>query len=81
MAAATLGRNPELFINGIVKVPVVAVLATALPDREPIKPLATTATFAAPPGLFRKIRRAKEITKAVAPVTSKRVPNRTNRNT
>ena len=44
--------KPELLISGIVNVPVVAVFATALPDKEPINPLEITATFAGPPGLL-----------------------------
>ena len=35
----------------MVKVPVLAVFATALPDSEPIRPLPNTATLAGPPGL------------------------------
>ncbi len=49
--AAMCGAKPELRIMGMVKVPVVAVLATALPESEPIKPLLSTATLAGPPVL------------------------------
>ena len=61
MPPATVGLNPELRIIGIVKVPVVAVLATALPESEPIAPLLTTATLAGPPTLERNRRLAKLI--------------------
>ncbi len=60
--AADSESNPELFINGIVNVPVVAVLATALPESEPINPLLTTATFAGPPELFLNKFRASFMT-------------------
>ena len=48
-----------LRINGIVNVPVVAVLATAEPDSDPIIPLPITATFAGLPVLDPNIRLAK----------------------
>ena len=48
-APANSGRMPDFFMIGIVKVPVAAVLATALPDTVPISALATTATLAGPP--------------------------------
>ena len=60
--AAVSESNPELFISGIVNVPVVAVLATALPESEPISPLLKTATLAGPPELFLNIRLAKLMT-------------------
>ena len=41
-------------MRGIVKVPVVAVLATALPESDPINPLATTETFPGAPLLARE---------------------------
>ena len=47
--AAMVGLNPALCIIGIVKVPVVAVFATALPESEPIRPLPRTETLAGPP--------------------------------
>ena len=50
MPAAVVARNPALRIIGMVNDPVVAVLATALPDSDPIRPLASTATLAGPPG-------------------------------
>ena len=44
--AAVTGWKPALRIIGMVNVPVVAVLATALPESDPISPLLSTATFA-----------------------------------
>ena len=58
MPAAISRLKPALRIIGIVNVPVVAVLATALPESEPIRPLESTATFAGPPTLLRNSRRA-----------------------
>ena len=59
---AVSASNPDDFINGIVNVPVAAVLATALPDNEPIRPLLSTAILAGPPVLLRNNRLAKLIT-------------------
>ena len=56
---AIAGLKPTLRINGIVNVPVVAVFATAEPDRDPIMPLPITATFAGLPVLVPNIRLAK----------------------
>ena len=57
-------------ISGIVKVPVVAALATALPESDPIRPLASTATFAGPPARVPKSRWATPITQPVAPANA-----------
>src|SRR5699024_11067958 len=51
-APACLGLKPTFFIKGIVKVPVVATLATGDPDNIPINPLETTAVLAGPPLYF-----------------------------
>jgi hypothetical protein len=48
-APAKWAGKPALFIRGMVIVPVVVVLATELPDIEPIIVLATTAALAGPP--------------------------------
>ncbi len=74
-------RKPALRIIGMVKVPVVAVLATALPDSEPIRPLLSTATLAGPPALPRNSRREASRMKRVAPVASSRAPKTRNRKT
>ena len=55
---AIAGLNPVRCIKGMVNVPVVAVFATAEPESEPIMPLLSTATFAGPPALVPKMRRA-----------------------
>ncbi len=73
--------NPLLCIIGMVKVPVVAVLATALPESEPIMPLDSTETLAGPPGVPPKTRRAKSMMNCVAPVCRRNAPNTTNRKT
>ena len=67
MPAATAGEKPMPRMSGIVNVPVVAALATALPESEPIRPLASTATFAGPPARRPKSRSARAITHPVAP--------------
>ena len=79
--AAVTGWKPALRIIGIVKVPVVAVFATALPDSDPISPLLSTATLAGPPGLLPNTRWAKSTMKRVAPVASRNSPKITNRKT
>ena len=79
--AAVTGGNPALRIIGIVNVPVVAVFATALPESDPIRPLASTATLAGPPELRPKIRSAKSTMNRVAPVASRNAPKITNRKT
>ena len=78
---ATVGRKPVERINGMVNVPVVAVLATALPERDPIIPEEITATLAGPPVLLRKMRRAVFKIYPVAPVSSSTVPKSTKRKT
>ena len=81
MPAAVVARKPALRIIGMVKVPVVAVLATALPDSEPIRPLLSTATLAGPPGLRPKTAWAKSMMKRVAPLAERKAPKMTNRKT
>ena len=81
MAAAIRGRNPEPFIIGIVSAPVVATFATALPDSEPIKALATDAVLAGPPRLRLEMRPASPIKSFPPPLASRIAPNRTNRYT
>ncbi len=49
MAPATWGRKPAFFMSGMVKAPVDTVLAMALPDTEPNRAEAMTATLAGPP--------------------------------
>ncbi len=49
MAPATCGLKPARFIKGMVKAPVETVLAIALPETDPKKADAMTATLAGPP--------------------------------
>ena len=86
LAAATTppamdGLNPEFLMRGIVKVPVVTVLATALPESEPIRPLATTAIFPGAPLLREKTRPAISRINPVTPVSSRSAPKTTKRKT
>ena len=48
--AASSGGNPDFFIAGIVITPVAITLPGPEPDKAPIKLLATTDTYPAPPG-------------------------------
>ena len=65
----------------MVKVPVVTALATALPERDPINPLPSTATLAGPPGVPPNTLWAKSIMNWVAPDISRKAPKMTNRKT
>ena len=81
MPAAVVALNPALRIIGMVNDPVVAVFATALPDSDPIRPLASTATLAGPPGLRPKTACAKSMMNRVAPLAERKAPKMTNRKT
>src|SRR3546814_18878519 len=48
-APAKRAEKPVRFMSGMVRTPVLATLATALPLIIPNRPLATTATLAGPP--------------------------------
>jgi hypothetical protein len=61
MAAANCGWKPTLFMMGMVRLPVVTTFATALPEREPIKALATAAVLAGPPWVRPAIFDARAI--------------------
>ena len=78
---AMCGWKPALRIIGIVNVPVVTALATALPESDPINPLPATETMAGPPVNRPKIRCAKSMMNFVAPLISKNAPKTTNKNT
>ena len=78
---AICGLNPTFRIIGMVNVPVVTALATALPESDPISPLPRTDTFAGPPGLPPKTRSEKSMMNCVAPDISRNAPNTTNRKT
>ena len=81
MAAAKCGRKPARRMSGMVKVPVVTTFATALPEREPMKALATAAVFAGPPLVFPATRSARLMRSRPPPATSRTDPKSTNRKT
>ena len=81
IAPAKNGRKPARFMSGIVNVPVVTTLATALPDNEPMKALATAAVLAGPPRVFPAIRLAMAMSNAPPPAVSSTAPKRTKRYT
>ncbi|MBA7564735.1 hypothetical protein ES708_06402 [subsurface metagenome] len=78
-APAKTGLYPILFIKGIVKLPVVTVLAVELPDTVPIIPLETTAAFAGPPLVYPVRAVAKSIKNLPAPVLFNIAPNKIKR--
>ena len=67
-------------IIGIVKVPVVTVLAIDEPDIKPVIPDPRIAALAGPPRIFPTIAKAKSKKYLPPPAVSRRAPNRTNRN-
>ncbi len=79
MAPAKKGRNPARRISGMVNVPVVTTLATALPDSEPMNALATAAVLAGPPLVRPATRSASAIRSAPPPAMSSTAPKKTNR--
>ena len=79
IAAAKWARNPERFIMGIVRLPVVTTLATALPDNDPMIALATVAVFAGPPLVLPATFPARAISSSPPPAASSTDPNNTNR--
>ncbi len=81
MPPASSGLNPTFFMRGIVSVPMVAVLATPLPEIMPMKALATTDTLAGPPRVWPTRDMASFMRNSPAPVRSKMAPNRTKANT
>ena len=76
-APATAGRYPPRRMSGILIVPVVRTLATAVPDIIPIKLLPTTAAFAGPPLEFLVMDTAISIRTPLAPVFSSSAPRTT----
>lgn len=81
MAPAKCGLKPARRMSGIVNVPVVTTLATALPDREPMNALATAAVLAGPPRVRPATRSARPMRSAPPPATSSTAPNSTNKYT
>ena len=66
---------------GMVKEPVVTVLAIALPDIDPMAAEANTDAFAGPPRYLPAAAKDKSIKNWPAPVTYKKAPNKTKLNT
>ena len=79
MAPATWGRKPAFFIMGMVKLPVDTVLAMALPEMEPKRPLAITDTLAGPPIRWPTAASGKSMKKRCAPLASRNAPKMTKR--
>src|SRR5699024_8640441 len=79
--AASPPRYPLCSIRGTVIAPVVATLAGALPLTTPIIPLASTATFAAPPGDRPAIVSATSLINRLNPLIFKKAPNNMNKKT
>ena len=78
-APATWDSNPILFMSGMVNVPVVTVLATALPEMVPIIPLTPMDIFAGPPLIFPKSAVAISMKNCVPPQALKKAPKAINR--
>ena len=78
-APALTGGKPVFFIIGIVKVPVVTVLATDDPEIIPVRPDASIAAFAGPPLIFPTSAKAKFKKYFPPPAASKIDPNNTNK--
>ena len=79
IAPAKNGLKPERRMRGIVNVPVVTTLATALPERDPMKALETAAVLAGPPRVRPATRFARAISRAPPPATSRNAPKSTKR--
>ena len=78
-APAFSRENPIRFINGIVNVPVVTVLAMEDPDIIPVIMEDKTAALAGPPRSAPKSAIATLMNQFPPPAFSSRAPNRTNR--
>ncbi len=72
--AAKWAGYPVRFIRGIVKEPVVTVLATELPEIIPKNVLETTAALAGPPLVHPVRAKAMSVKNSPAPVLRSRVP-------
>ena len=81
MAPATWGLKPARFMSGMVKVPVLTVLAMALPEMEPKSADATTDTLAGPPVLRPAKASGRSMKKRLAPDLRRNAPKKMNRMT
>ena len=66
-------------MSGMVKVPVVIMLATDLPETVPSKPLETIADLAGPPWDEPVRANARSIKNYPAPVLLRKAPNKMNK--
>ncbi len=66
-------------MSGMVKEPVVATLAMALPVMEPMRAEEMTEEMAGPPAMRRPARYPTWLKKVDAPVTPRTLPNTTKR--
>ena len=80
-AAALVDGYPTFFIIGMVKVPVVTILAMLEPDTMPVRPLPMTAALAGPPLKPPKRLRASCMKYFPPPALSSIAPKRTNKKT
>jgi hypothetical protein len=81
IAPATWGRKPARFIKGMVKAPVETVLAMALPETDPNKAEAITATLAGPPVVCPAAASGRSMKKRPAPDLCKNAPKKMNKMT
>ena len=79
IAPAFSFENPVFFMIGIVKVPVVTVLAIDEPEIKPVIPDPSMAAFAGPPLIFPTIANAKSKKYLPPPAVSSSAPNNTKR--
>ncbi len=68
-------------MTGIVRLPVVTTLATALPESEPMMALAMAAVLAVPPRVRPVMRDESPIRSSPPPAASSTAPKSTNRYT
>ena len=80
IAPAFSFEKPVFFIIGIVKVPVVTVLAIDEPEIKPVIPDPSIAALAGPPRIFPTIAKAKSKKYFPPPAVSRSAPKRTNKN-
>ena len=80
MAAACSGLYPDFFIIGMVKDPVIVILATVLPVREPKSALVKTDKAAAPLLNLDAAKPPKDMMKRIPPKASNKDPKNIKRN-
>ncbi len=80
MAPACSGVYPLFFIIGMVKLPVMVILATVLPVTVPKRELPNKATIAGPERSFEPIQRPNPMINRVPPNASSTPPKKINKN-